>query len=208
MGWPSDGDGRAGDLRDWGRPAFRRRRSSHAACAFLAGTEPARSVSAATGFALGTTPGGNGLNIHPWLMRHGVCLADLGHDQREAALAVMRESLSAAGYQLAHDVMRLNEHALEITGKAEEYSEWLYWVSYLRHAVGGRAVGLADRRPPPQPQLLCPRRPAGDDADLHGVGAGLGAVWQIQGNPRLGRRGGAGYALMDACRMASGSRRR
>jgi hypothetical protein len=25
--------------------------------------------------------------------------------------------------------MRLNEHALEITGKPEEYGEWLYWVS-------------------------------------------------------------------------------
>ncbi|HKM72043.1 MAG TPA: DUF3500 domain-containing protein [Stellaceae bacterium] len=68
-------------------------------------------------------------NIHPWLMRHGVCLVDLGHDQREAALALLRESMSAAGYRSARDVMRLNEHALEITGKPEEYGEWLYWVS-------------------------------------------------------------------------------
>jgi hypothetical protein len=68
-------------------------------------------------------------NIHPWLMRHGVCLADLGGGQREAALALLRESLSAAGYQSARDVMKLNEHALEITGKPEEYGEWYYWVS-------------------------------------------------------------------------------
>jgi hypothetical protein len=68
-------------------------------------------------------------NIHPWLMRHGVCLADLGHDAREAALALLRESLSAAGYSLARDIMRLNEHALEIAGKPDEYSEWFYWVS-------------------------------------------------------------------------------
>ncbi|HZU91591.1 MAG TPA: DUF3500 domain-containing protein [Stellaceae bacterium] len=68
-------------------------------------------------------------NIHPWLMRHGVCLADLGRDQREAALSLLRESLSASGYRTARDVMRLNEHALEITGKPEEYGEWLYWVS-------------------------------------------------------------------------------
>jgi Protein of unknown function (DUF3500) len=68
-------------------------------------------------------------NIHAWLMRHGVCLADLGHDQREAALALLRESLSASGYRLARDIMKLNEHALEITGKPEEYSEWFYWVS-------------------------------------------------------------------------------
>lgn len=68
-------------------------------------------------------------NIHPWLMRHGLCLADLGHDQRAAALALLRESLSSAGYQSARDIMRLNEHAREITGKREEYGEWFYWVS-------------------------------------------------------------------------------
>jgi Protein of unknown function (DUF3500) len=68
-------------------------------------------------------------NIHPWVMRHGVCLADLGHDQREAALALLSSTLSEAGYRTARDVMRLNEHALEITGKPDEYSEWFYWVS-------------------------------------------------------------------------------
>jgi hypothetical protein len=68
-------------------------------------------------------------NIHPWLMRHGVCLADLDGSQREAAMALMREGMSAAGYQTARDIMRLNEHALEITGKPEEYGEWFYWLS-------------------------------------------------------------------------------
>jgi Protein of unknown function (DUF3500) len=68
-------------------------------------------------------------NIHPWLMRHGICLVDLDGNQREAALALMREAMSAAGYQTARDVMRLNEHALEITGKPEEYGEWFYWIS-------------------------------------------------------------------------------
>jgi hypothetical protein len=29
-------------------------------------------------------------NIHPWLMRHGVCLADLNGNQREYALALLR----------------------------------------------------------------------------------------------------------------------
>ena len=42
---------------------------------------------------------------------------------------LLRESMSEAGYRSARDVMRLNEHALEITGKPEEYSEWFYWVS-------------------------------------------------------------------------------
>jgi hypothetical protein len=68
-------------------------------------------------------------NIHPWLMRHGVCLADLDSNQRERALALLQEAMSAAGCRSARDVMRLNEHVLEITGKPEEYGEWLYWVS-------------------------------------------------------------------------------
>jgi len=68
-------------------------------------------------------------NIHPWLMRHGVCLADLQHDQRDAALGLLREAMSSAGYGSARDVMKLNEHALEITSKPEEYGEWLYWIS-------------------------------------------------------------------------------
>jgi hypothetical protein len=80
-------------------------------------------------FAIGDEAWRKWSNIHPWLMRHGVCLADLGHDQREAALSLMRESMSASGYQSARDVMRLNEHALEISGKREEYGEWYYWVS-------------------------------------------------------------------------------
>jgi hypothetical protein len=62
-------------------------------------------------------------------MRHGVCLADLGFDQREAALRLLRETMSVSGYQGARDIMKLNEHALEITGKVEEYGEWFYWVS-------------------------------------------------------------------------------
>jgi Protein of unknown function (DUF3500) len=68
-------------------------------------------------------------NIHPWVMRHGVCLAQLGTDQRGAALGLLRHSMSDTGYRSARDIMRLNQHALEITGKPEEYSEWFYWVS-------------------------------------------------------------------------------
>jgi hypothetical protein len=69
-------------------------------------------------------------NIHPWLIpRSGVNLADLSPGQREAALALLRETMSEAGYQTARDVMRLNEHAFEISGKPDEYNEWYYWVS-------------------------------------------------------------------------------
>ncbi|HEY3741231.1 MAG TPA: DUF3500 domain-containing protein [Bryobacteraceae bacterium] len=80
-------------------------------------------------------------NIHPWLMRHGICLANLDGHQREAALALMRQAMSAAGYQSARDIMRLNEHALEITGKPEEYSEWFYWISLFGKPAPDAAWG-------------------------------------------------------------------
>jgi hypothetical protein len=98
-----------------------------AAQSFLAALTPQQRDAAM--FAIGDDAWRMWCNIHPWVMRHGVCLADLGHDARQAGLRLMQESLSEAGYRTARDVMRLNEHALEITGKPEEYSEWFYWVS-------------------------------------------------------------------------------
>jgi hypothetical protein len=68
-------------------------------------------------------------NIHPYLMRHGVCLRDLSETQRAAALALVRESLSTSGFHTARDVMKLNEHIRELTGRSEEYGEWYYWLS-------------------------------------------------------------------------------
>ncbi len=68
-------------------------------------------------------------NVHPYLVRHGVCLDDLNDDQRGRALALVRASMSAAGYQTARDVMKLNETIREITGRDEEYGEWMYWMS-------------------------------------------------------------------------------
>ena len=123
-----------------------------AARAFLATLSPAQRNAAC--FAIGDEAWRMWCNIHPWVMRHGVCLADMGHDQREAALALLRESMSDAEYRSARDVMRLNEHALEITGKPEEYSEWFEWVSIFGNPSPDEPWGLADRRPSSQPQLL------------------------------------------------------
>jgi Protein of unknown function (DUF3500) len=70
-------------------------------------------------------------NIHPFLMRHGVCLDEMSPTQRDYALALIRESLSAQGFKTARDVMRLNELVLAITGSQAEYGEWLYWMSLM-----------------------------------------------------------------------------
>ena len=68
-------------------------------------------------------------NTHRFLFRHGLLLDKLDGRQREAALNIIRTSLSASGYESARGVMKLNEHAREITGLPDEYGEWLYWIS-------------------------------------------------------------------------------
>jgi hypothetical protein len=98
-----------------------------AAQAFLAALSPEQRKVAS--FAITDEAWRMWSNIHPWLMRHGVCLADLDHDARESALALLRAGLSSSGYRTVRDIMRLNEHAHEITAKPDEYSEWFYWVS-------------------------------------------------------------------------------
>jgi hypothetical protein len=70
-------------------------------------------------------------NIHPFMIRHGLCMADLGPEPRERALRMMRAAMSATGYQTARDIMKLNEHVLELTDRPDEYGEWLYWVSVM-----------------------------------------------------------------------------
>ncbi len=80
-------------------------------------------------------------NIHPFMMRHGLCLADLGPEPRERALRLLRASLSATGYQAARDVMKLNEHVLQLTNRPDEYGEWLYWVSVMGEPSASEPCG-------------------------------------------------------------------
>ncbi len=70
-------------------------------------------------------------NIHPFLMRHGSCLDGMSIQQRELALGVLKASLSPSGFELARNIMRLNESIREITGSDEELGEWLYWLSVM-----------------------------------------------------------------------------
>src|SRR5713101_1942444 len=70
-------------------------------------------------------------NIHLYVMRHGASLDEMSPAQREHALAVLRQSLSPRGFETARDVMKLNETIAEITGRFEEYGEWLYWLSVM-----------------------------------------------------------------------------
>ncbi|HEY4921897.1 MAG TPA: DUF3500 domain-containing protein [Xanthobacteraceae bacterium] len=125
---------------------FARERTGHslapleeAARSFLAALTPAQRKSAC--FPIDDEAWRQWSNIHPWLMRHGVCMADLDGNARERALALVRETMSAAGYRTARDIMRLNEHMLEVTGRAEEYGEWFYWVSVFGEPSPGQPWG-------------------------------------------------------------------
>ena len=100
-----------------------------AAAAFLASLDDAQRARAS--FPIDSDAWRRWSNISPFLMRHGVDLETLGPAQREKGLALLAATLSERGYQTARDVMRLNETISEITGRAEEYGEWVYWLSMM-----------------------------------------------------------------------------
>ncbi|HVA12609.1 MAG TPA: DUF3500 domain-containing protein [Stellaceae bacterium] len=70
-------------------------------------------------------------NMHVFMLRHGALLHEMTEPQRNAALGLLRASLSAAGYEVARDVMRLNQHICEVTQRPGEYGEWYYWLSIM-----------------------------------------------------------------------------
>lgn len=70
-------------------------------------------------------------NIHVFLMRHGAMMEPMTQQQRDLAFNLLRESFSPQGFELARNIMRLNEAIREITGSDEELGEWLYWLSIM-----------------------------------------------------------------------------
>lgn len=98
-----------------------------AATAFLGSLDPAQRDGAT--FPLDSDAWRRWSNVHPFLMRHGQLIEALDDTGREAALDIVRATLSPAGFETARNVMRLNETIREITGSDVEYGEWLYWMS-------------------------------------------------------------------------------
>lgn len=100
-----------------------------AAAAFLASLDASQRDVAT--FPLETDAWRSWSNVHPFLMRHGQLIEALDDTGREAALDLVRKTLSPAGFETVRNVMRLNETIREITGSEEEYGEWLYWMSLM-----------------------------------------------------------------------------
>lgn len=72
-----------------------------------------------------------------WMNQHfyarlGVGFDEMDAPQRDAALALMRASLSAEGLKLSRDIMKLNHTLGELNGdNLVEYGEWLYWITVM-----------------------------------------------------------------------------
>jgi hypothetical protein len=102
-------------------------------------TEPIRS--AAERFIATLTPLQLARTMYPvddvewrkWMNQHfyarqGVCFAEMSDAQREAAFGLMRVSLSAQGFELTRNIMRLNETLAELSGDHAFLGEWLYYI--------------------------------------------------------------------------------
>ena len=100
-----------------------------AADAFLASLDGEQRARAT--FPIDTDAWRRWYNIHPFVMRHGLLLEELDAARREAAIDILGASLSAGGFRLARDVMKLNHTIGEITGSWDEYGEWVSFLSIM-----------------------------------------------------------------------------
>ncbi len=67
------------------------------------------------------------MNQH-FYARQGICFADMTDEQRKAAFGLLRASLSARGFDLTRNIMRLNETLAELSGDHDFLGEWLYYM--------------------------------------------------------------------------------
>jgi len=74
---------------------------------------------------------------HKWMNQHfyvrqGVSFDEMTDSQRQAAIGLLRASLSAKGLTLTRDIMRLNHTLGELNNNDfEQYGEWLYWITVM-----------------------------------------------------------------------------
>jgi hypothetical protein len=71
------------------------------------------------------------MNQH-FYVRQGVSFLEMSDPQREAALGLVRASLSAKGLKLTRDIMRLNYTLGELNNNNfDEYGEWRYYITMM-----------------------------------------------------------------------------
>lgn len=99
-----------------------------AAEAFLATLTPEQRTK--TVFSVNDPEWRKWMNQH-YYIRQGVGFNEMTEAQREAALELLRVSLSAKGFQQSRDIMRLNHTLGELNNNFEDYGEWLYWITVM-----------------------------------------------------------------------------
>ncbi len=70
------------------------------------------------------------MNQH-FYRRQGVSFQEMNEAQREAALGLLKASLSPRGVQLTRNIMRLNETLAELTNDHEFMGEWHYHITVM-----------------------------------------------------------------------------
>lgn len=70
------------------------------------------------------------MNQH-FYARQGISFAEMSTSQREAAFGLVRASLSARGFELTRNIMRLNETLAELSGDHDFLGEWLYYITIM-----------------------------------------------------------------------------
>jgi hypothetical protein len=81
------------------------------------------------------------MNQH-FYVRQGVGLNEMTEAQREAAFGLVRASLSAKGWKLSRDIMRLNHTLGELNNNNfAEYGEWLYWITMMGEPSANKPWG-------------------------------------------------------------------
>jgi Protein of unknown function (DUF3500) len=70
------------------------------------------------------------MNQH-FYARQGISFAEMNDAQRDAAFGLMRASLSARGFELTRNIMRLNETLADLAGDHVFLGEWLYYITIM-----------------------------------------------------------------------------
>jgi len=105
-------------------------------------TEPVRNaaekfISTLTSVQLGRTLFDvNDVQWRKWMNQHfyvraGISFQEMTEAQRDAAFGLMHASLSAKGFELTRNIMRLNETLAELAGDPVFLGEWLYFITIL-----------------------------------------------------------------------------
>lgn len=110
-----------------------------AAQSFLAALSPEQRIAVA--FPLDAIEWRTWINVHMNHFRHGLMLEDLSADLRRRALAILAATLSARGFQQARTIMRINQLLADLSGDAEAFGEWPYFVSVFGSPGGDEPWG-------------------------------------------------------------------